>query len=90
MLAVERPGGADRERHSMQRQGIARAELREEAMRPPTLSHVVLRVDLEEIHAVRAGESVLGVFGLEADADICPDKALNVLGPHRHVLILRG
>ncbi len=92
MLAVERPGAADRERHAMQRQRIARAELGEQAMRRPALAHIVLGMHLEEAEAVVSPKHVVGMLGLEADADARAVKRL-VIGSGRrdHALSsLRG
>ena len=69
MLAVERPGAADRQRHAMQRERRAQAKLGQHAMRRAAVAHIVLGMHLEEAEPVIGVERLFGMLRLESDAD---------------------
>ena len=69
VLAVERPGAADRQRHAMQRERCAHAKLGQHAMRRAAVAHVVLGMDLEEAEPVIGVKRLFGMLRLESDAD---------------------
>lgn len=91
MRAVEPLGATDRQPNAVDGQRIVAPDPFENAMRQPTLAHVILGVHFEKVELSGAFEDVVDMLMLQASADVAAVEKLgdrSKVGGSRHSALI--